>query len=253
MPDPLGFDSDDSGQPIAGFAPRRRAVLSDAEVGLTPRRQAGLGAAGLPRAGYVIDPPQRWPGKQVSEDPASWGAVPGGGKRELADAPWLKDPVTRPAKLVPVDHNPFDQFDPDKYLKETAPPFDPSKPYESLPDAPWVKAASSIPFVGSARDWAREKINPSEPHGTSIFGTPVSKPADTYSGTVNQYAKEALRDVGKGWSSLMEATDPRRTTPSPVGTPSALAQMAGGIGRAAISPATALVNPAWEYLTGVPG
>jgi hypothetical protein len=181
-----------------------------------------------PPAGYVVDPRQPFDPDAYLKNKANLPKSPG---------------VSRTG-------NYFDRFDPDEYLRNKAPHtggmFD-----DLIPKA--ASSSSGIPFVGSAREWAASKINPTEPHGTSIYGTPISKTPDTYSGTVGQYAKEALRDVGRGWSNLMEATDPQRTTPSPVGTPSALAQMAGGLGRAAISPATALVNPAWEYLTGIPG
>src|SRR5262249_33958172 len=116
-------DADDSGAPIAGLALDQRKgdrlrsadrlrqawpgrPLSDAELGIGPPRRAGLAGAGLP-PGYVIDQAQ---------------------------------PSAR--KLVPVEHNPFDRFDPDKYLA-------------GLPDAPWANKGGIfddlIPKPGSAQ------------------------------------------------------------------------------------------------------
>jgi hypothetical protein len=107
-------------------------------------------------------------------------------------------------------------------------------------------ATGVMPSLGS------EKLA-GQPHATSIWGTPVSPHADTYGGTFRQYEQEAGKQISEGWNALKEATDPRRSTPSPLGTPSALATVAGGAFKGAIAPVTAAINPAWEYLTGVPG
>src|SRR6266436_4316311 len=118
------FDQFDQPDVVNGSetAARMRAAwpnrqLSDAQLGVVPRRQAGLGNAGLP-AGYVVDrdlPDAPWAKRGNAGLPAGYVV-----DRDLPDAPWAK-----PGKPA----NYFDRFDPDEFLK--------SKP--DLPDAPWSK------------------------------------------------------------------------------------------------------------------
>jgi len=127
------------------------------------------------------------------------------------------------------------------------PALDPSLSYDDLPDAPWAAGGNEVPDAPWMKQPPTGGVMPSlgserlagQPHATSIWGTPVSPHADTYSGTFRQYEQEAGKQIGEGWKALKESTDPRRTTPSPFGTPSALGTMAGGVLKGAIAPVTA--------------
>src|SRR6266436_4379957 len=92
------FDQFDQPDVVNGSetAARMRAAwpnrqLSDAQLGLVPRRQAGLGNAGLP-AGYVVDrdlPDAPWAKRGNAGLPAGYVV-----DRDLPDAPWSKYPRT---------------------------------------------------------------------------------------------------------------------------------------------------------------
>jgi hypothetical protein len=107
----------------------------------------------------------------------------------------------------------------------------------------------------AAQQWAKDISTVQPGQSRSMFGTPVPQRGETYGQTLSQYWDEGVRKVKEGLGSAMEATDPLKPH-----SPLDALRMAGGLGQAAhgavsgaISPVTAVTNPAWEYTTGIPG
>jgi hypothetical protein len=217
MPDTPTFDPDAFLSDTSSTAARMRQAwpnrpLSDAQLGFAPRRQAGLGNAGLP-AGYAVD-------RDFQDAP--WAAKPSGGASGLPPGYVVDQGTVWPGKL---------EYDPAEYVRYKA----------SLPDAPWVGAnkpgmfddlipAKHDPFgiQSSTRQWAKEVTAP-----------PPRRPQG-YGETLAAFDEEARQQLRRGVSELGESTDPaKRTLTSPFRTAGALADIAGGAYHGAIAPATA--------------
>lgn len=124
-------------------------------------------------------------------------------------------------------------------------------------DDGWVTPPENHPTAepSGAQQWAKDISTVRPDQSASIFGTPVSKRGSTYGETLDQYYNAAGQKLKEAAHGLMEGTDPTKAH-GPMDTARMLghlAEGASGLASGVAAPLTAAVNPAWEYLTGIPG
>jgi hypothetical protein len=151
------------------------------------------------------------PDDKRAESPTDWGAFPvaddhghDAGRRKTVPSP----PPGFVSESKPGASNPFDQFDPDAYLAGK-PAFDPSKPSDTLPDAPWAK--SGVPPFDATKPFDSFDTLPDAPWAQKAppkgYVEKDLEPVTSYPETYNAINLDARRQVGRGVDQIQDSAN----------------------------------------------
>ena len=191
-----------------------------------------------------------------AESPEDWGAFPV--VRDHGRDAGRRGTVPSPSPGFTVEEksgagNPFDQFDPDAYLAGK-PAFDPSKPFDKLPDAPWAKSGappfdSTQPYEALPdAPWAQK----GPPKG---YVEKALEPVTSYPETYNEMNQDARRQVGHGVDQIRDSANHSFTSRESPDSylPEGLTEAAKGIGNTAAGALSYVSSPLSAALRTVVG